>query len=126
MSGAVMALIAEEQLYFIPRDLQTERRINDEEAIERFGRGASGEGDAESVFLARGDHGGLNEFLRGAFCDGRSIRQDSNLTIHTRSSQVMIPALSGAAIRPRLSISSSPIRRQDRKSTRLNSSHGYI
>jgi len=39
-------------------------------------------------------------------CDGRSVRQDANLTIHTRSSQVMIP-LYRSALRPRLSISSS-------------------
>src|SRR5712692_3228163 len=109
-------------MYFIPRNLQTQRWFVYQEAVERFRGRTAGQRHIEGVLLANGRYRDLNEFLRRALGDGRAVRQNSNLTIHARSSQVMMPVLSGTAILPRLSTSSSPMRRQERPSRSSKSS----
>src|SRR5712692_1475047 len=109
-------------MYFIPRDLQTQRWFVYQEAVECFRGRTTSQRHIEGAFDACCFCRGLNEFLRSALGDGRAVRQDSNLTIHARSSQVMIPVLSGTAILPRLSTSSSPMRRQERPSRSSKSS----
>src|ERR1700694_1382281 len=120
MVGCDMTLVAEEQMYFIPRDLRAQRWIVDQQAVERFRGRSSCQHYVEGAFLAH--RRSLNELLRCAFGDCCAVLEDSNLTLHAHSTQVMIPVLSGAAIRPRLSTSSSPMRRHERPSRSSKSS----
>src|SRR5260370_18925031 len=89
-----MAFVPKEQMYFIPRNLRTQRRIIYKKAVERFRRRTSSQRHIEGAFDAYCFCRGLNEFPRSVLGDGRTVRQDSNLTLHARSSQEMIPVLS--------------------------------
>src|ERR1700686_1469105 len=77
-----VALVAEEQMYFIPRDLRAQRWIVAQEAVERLRGRSPCQHYVKGAFLAPRGCRGLNELLGRAPCDGCSVRQDSNLTQH--------------------------------------------
>src|SRR5258708_33646550 len=115
MRGFHVALIAKEEMHLIPGD-PAAQRIADKQSVQGFRRGTSSKRYVKGALHGNRGCRSLNEFLRRALGDGCAVRQDSNLTIHLRSPQVMIPILSGTAILPRFSTSSSPMRRHERAS----------
>ncbi len=75
MSWFHVALIAEEQLHFIPRQLPAERIAN-QQRIQGFRSGSAGEANAERAIGLRCGARRLDEFFRGAPGDCRGVLQD--------------------------------------------------
>src|SRR5712691_1503177 len=85
VSGADMALVAEKQKYFIPRNLRAQRRIVGEEAVERFRSRATCERRSKGTSFPHRGCCGFQELLSRAVRDGCAICENSNFTFHTRS-----------------------------------------
>src|SRR6266849_4814696 len=96
MSGADMALVAEKQMYFIPRNLRAQRRIVGKEAIERFRGRATCKRRSEGASFPHRVCCGLQELLSRALRDGRAICENSNFTYHTRSREMRSVNRAGA------------------------------
>src|SRR5437660_1977835 len=80
MRGFNVALITEEQLHLVPRELPAEW-IADKQGIQSFRRGAASEAYAERSIGLRCGVRGLDEFFRGALGDCGSVLQDSHIGV---------------------------------------------
>src|SRR6267378_6103906 len=88
MRGLYVTLIAEEQLHFVPRQLPPQR-IADQQRIQRFRRGASSKGNAESAFRLRRGIRGFYELFCGTLGDGRCVLQDLDFGVCAIVAHVM-------------------------------------
>src|SRR5689334_20940859 len=64
VARADVALIAEKHLYFIPRNLGTQR-VASQQTVENFRSGPSSQRDMKSAPFAHGSSRGLHKLLRG-------------------------------------------------------------